>query len=359
MAASAEPDLTDVTVAISRTEPRYDDHPEVQEIKQLYLDAIAAARRQLYIENQYFSAASLAHAMKQRLAEPEGPEIVLVSRTSDSGWLEAATVGVIRARLHRLLCGAAPERRYAILYPHIPGRDGRSLNVHSKLLIMDDALVTIGSANLSNRSMGFDTECNLTIEADGDERIERALRALRHRLLAEHLGTDMQHVASTERRTGSLLATISALRNGERSLEPLELEWSEDWDDWVPDGEILDPERPIEPQSSSRVSRRSNLTLPVPRGYSCVQGCWWPSSHSLRLGAGSLGGLEPPGCAIAGMDRGVALHTTLGPRGFRCRCASFRWHPSASSISWLAPPASTSAISCWGRLLAWRPVSSH
>lgn len=38
-----EPDLTDVTVAISRTEPRYDDHPEVQEIKQLYLDAIAAA----------------------------------------------------------------------------------------------------------------------------------------------------------------------------------------------------------------------------------------------------------------------------------------------------------------------------
>ncbi|MEX2480057.1 MAG: VTT domain-containing protein [Gammaproteobacteria bacterium] len=264
--SSLEPDLTDVTVAISRTEPHYEEYPEVQEIKQLYLDAIAATRGQLYLENQYFSAASLARALKQRLAEPRGPEIVIVSRSNESGWLETATVGVMRARLHQQLCEAAPDGRYANLYPRIPGPDDGFLNVHSKLLIMDDELVTIGSANLNNRSMGFDTECNLTIEAGGDECIASAIRGLRHRLLAEHLGTDAQHVATTERETGSLLATIAALRGNERSLEPLELELSDDLDDWVPDGEILDPERPVEPEKlAARLTAVETSTSGVAR----------------------------------------------------------------------------------------------
>ena len=44
------------------------------------------------------------------------------------------------------------------------------LNIHSKVLIVDDALLMIGSSNLSDRSLALDTECNL------DHRIARRIR---------------------------------------------------------------------------------------------------------------------------------------------------------------------------------------
>lgn len=245
---SLDPDLTDVPVGIVRTEPKYEEYPQVQEIKQLYLDAIAGARRWLYLENQYFSAASMANALCERLAEQEAPEVVFVSRYSDKSWLEEFTIGVLRARLHKKLCDAAPENRYGSFYAHVPGLGENFLNVHSKVLIMDDELVTIGSANLSNRSMGLDTECNLVIEARDDERIQRAIRGLRHRLLAEHLDTKAERVAELELETGSVLDTIAGLRGEGRTLKVLDPEVSDNLDEWVPDGEILDPELPVEPE---------------------------------------------------------------------------------------------------------------
>lgn len=243
---SLKPDLTDVLVGISRTLPRHEGHPEIQEIKALYLDIIAAARKALYIENQYFSAASIANALATRLAETAGPEVALVSRAQDNAWLEEVTIGVMRARLHRRLCDAAPAGRYNSFYPHVPGLRTGFLNVHSKLLIADDEFVTVGSANLSNRSMGFDSECNLCIEAGGDERVRAAIRAFRCRLLAEHLGSDQETVAEKERETGSLLGTIEALGGGRRSLKTLNPCVSEELDALVPRGDLIDPEKPVE-----------------------------------------------------------------------------------------------------------------
>ena len=241
------PDLEDVEVAIARTEPKHEDWEEVQEIKQLHLDAIAATRKQLYLENQYFSAAALARAMAERLAEPDGPEIALVTRGEDNSWLEEFTIGVMRARLHRKLRAAAPEDRYCTYYPELGHPGDGYLNVHSKVLVMDDDLLSIGSANLNNRSMGFDTECNLAIEAGGEERIRRAIRGLRHRLLAEHLGTTAERVAATEQDTGSLLRAISELSGKGRTLAHLEPELSAEVDAVIPAGEVIDPEFPIEP----------------------------------------------------------------------------------------------------------------
>ncbi len=242
------PDLTDVSVGIARTQPAYREHAAVQEIKQLYLDAIGAARDCLYIENQYFSTAPIAEALARRLGEPQGPQVAVISRCKDSGWLEESTMGVLRARLNRRLREADRHHRYESFYPHVPGLDDGYVNVHSKLLIADDDFVTIGSANLSNRSMGLDTECNLAIEAAGDERIRRAIGALRRRLLAEHLGTDADAVAQAEQQNGALLKTIAALRSDGRTLARLEPDVSADLEQWVDDGSLIDPERPVAPE---------------------------------------------------------------------------------------------------------------
>lgn len=240
------PDLEEVPVGIARTLPRYDGYEAVQEIKALHLDAIASAQDSLYLENQYFSAASITDALAERLAEQRGPEVALVSRADDNAWLEEVTIGVMRARLHRRLCDAAAADRYNCFYPRVPGLGDGFLNVHSKVLIADDEFLTVGSANLNNRSMGFDSECNLAIEARGEARIRAAIRAFRRRLLAEHLGTDEDAVGAKEEETGSLLGTIDALRGTGRSLEPLDPKVSESVDALVPPGEVIDPEEPIE-----------------------------------------------------------------------------------------------------------------
>src|SRR5690606_6851863 len=122
--------------------------------------AIAAARGFLFFENQYFTSGLIAEAMAARLAEPQGPEVVVVSPQNQSGWLEDATMGVLRTRLHRRLAAADRYGRYRQVWPYLPELAEGCLNVHSKIFAVDDKLLSVGSANLSSRSMAFDTECN-------------------------------------------------------------------------------------------------------------------------------------------------------------------------------------------------------
>lgn len=243
------PDIADVKVAIARTGPQFEAEPGVEEIRQFYFDAIAAARRHIYLENQYFTSSAIADAFAARLREADGPEIVLVSRRMESGWLEETTMGVLRARVHRRLREADAGRRYRLYCPDLPGLDGSCLNVHSKLLVVDDELLTIGSANLSNRSMGFDTECNLVVEAAGEERVQRAIAGLRNRLLGEHLGADPARVGDEIARRSSLVSAIEALRSAGRTLQPINPEVAPDVNALVPDEALLDPERPVDPDT--------------------------------------------------------------------------------------------------------------
>lgn len=63
--------------------------------------------------------------------------------------------------------------------------------IHSKLLLVDDRFLTVGSANATNRSMGLDTELNLSWEAvdpAGQPELVAAIRGVRTSLLAEHAG---------------------------------------------------------------------------------------------------------------------------------------------------------------------------
>jgi phosphatidylserine/phosphatidylglycerophosphate/cardiolipin synthase-like enzyme/uncharacterized membrane protein YdjX (TVP38/TMEM64 family) len=240
-----KPHLANVDVAISRTIPVKEGlAPEVREVEALYLDMIARAKRTIYIENQYFTSHKLGEALAARLAEPGGPDIVVVSRLLSHGWLEEHTMHVLRTRLVKLLRATDREGRFHIYYPHVPGLVRETcLDVHSKVMVADEEWLRVGSANFSNRSMGMDTECDLTIEAAGREDIAGAARDFRNGLIAEHLGIEMSRVGEEVARCGSLSAAIEALRTPARSLRPLEdPEWS---DAVVSIAEVTDPERPV------------------------------------------------------------------------------------------------------------------
>ncbi len=239
------PDFTDVDIAIARTEPRYNGYAEVAEVKQLYLDSIAAAQHSIYIENQYFTAASISAALAQRLRAASGPEVIIVLPLGNGGWLEEATMGLLRARIMRELHQADRHGRLRIFYSALRDREHNYVQIHSKVMVVDDRLLRVGSSNLNNRSMGFDTECDLAIEGKTPA-LQAAIARIRNELLAEHLGTDAGTVADAHRDGGSLIGAIDRLRGGSHSLEPLLGELPEQVE--LPEPLLVDPERPVGPE---------------------------------------------------------------------------------------------------------------
>ncbi|RJF97187.1 VTT domain-containing protein [Noviherbaspirillum saxi] len=259
------PDLADIDLAISRTEPDYEGRSGVHEIRQLHLDAIAAARRSLFFENQYFTSGTIANALAQRLDEAHGPEVAIISPQTQSGWLERATMGVLRARVHRRLKAADRHDRYRMYCPHIPGLNDQCLNVHSKVFAVDDELFSIGSANLSSRSMALDTECNVTLEARHDPRIRAAISRLRNRLLAEHLDTVPEQVDAEYQRLGSLHQAVATLQLSDRTLRVMEAVTTPELDALIPEQALFDPEKPIDPDELVSQFLPNEARKPVPR----------------------------------------------------------------------------------------------
>jgi phospholipase D1/2 len=155
------PLLSNVDIAIARTAPKFEQQAEIREIEALYLDMIAAARRTIYIETQYFASRALAEALAKRLMEPGGPEIVIVNPETAEGWLEEMVMGPARALILAKIEEAGREKRFRIYCPVAAG--GAPIYVHAKIMIVDERLLKIGSSNLNNRSMGLDTECDLAI----------------------------------------------------------------------------------------------------------------------------------------------------------------------------------------------------
>ena len=261
------PDLTDVKVAVARTEPVYKDYPEIREVEALHLDAINAARDFIYIENQYLTSKAVGDALAGRLEEKTGPEILIVLPEKSSGWLEESTMDALRAHLLKHLNNKDRFGRLSVYFPHMPGLGEDCINLHAKVLIVDNSFLRIGSSNLSNRSMGFDTECDLAIEANGDERIEQAITRFRNRLLAEHLGVSLERVAEELAEAESKLQAVRDLSGSGRSLRPLVPDVPELLENLMKNSILIDPERPADPDKlldhyiPQDVGRSGNLRL--------------------------------------------------------------------------------------------------
>ena len=241
------PEVTDVALAIARTDPIYDGRSEVREVELLYRDAIRAARRYIYLENQFFTANTIVDALAERLGESDGPEVALVLALRTDGWLSQQTMDVLRSRMVHRLRQADRHGRLRIYYPDVPGLEPQCINVHSKVMVVDDEFVRVGSANLNNRSMGIDTECDVAFEASGEERIRHGIRGFRDRLLGEHLDREPSQVAAAISQRGALIAGIESLRGAGRSLREFAAPAPEQITSWLPNPELLDPERPIDP----------------------------------------------------------------------------------------------------------------
>ena len=239
------PDLTDVDVAIARTVPGSDTQPSNRECETLFLDSIAAARRSIYIESQYFTNEALAAALAARLREPDGPEVVIVSPAECHGWLEQTTMGAFRYNVFRQLIAADTHKRLRLVYPAASRTTHVLTFVHSKVMIVDDTLVRIGSANFSRRSMAVDSECDVAVDATAQTDARAGIRHIRNRLLAEHLGLTTEAVAEGIERAGSLRTFIDSRQLAEHTLARIEIPPEEEVTASEAARALADPEEPI------------------------------------------------------------------------------------------------------------------
>ncbi len=227
-----------IDVAIARTEPPFDEEPLVNEIEQLYLDQVAAARKWIFVESQYFAAGSVCDALEARLKEPDGPEIVVVNPQAALSTFEDEAMHVMRGRVISRMEAADPGGRFRIYHP--ANAAGEPIYVHAKVFLTDNRILRIGSSNLDDRSMGFDTECDVALEADGANGDLVAL--FRARLLGEHMGVASEAVARELDRTGSLVRTIEALNPAEgRGLRRIAPKPEGVIGGWLADHRIMDP----------------------------------------------------------------------------------------------------------------------
>jgi phosphatidylserine/phosphatidylglycerophosphate/cardiolipin synthase-like enzyme len=262
------PHMTDVRVGIARTTPRWRTHPPVGELKRLALAAIAQARDTIYLENQYFTSPVITEALARRLAEPDGPQVVLITTGQSPSWFDQATMDRARGAAVWRLRIADVFGRFRALYPQTP--NGSTIIVHSKTSIFDDRLARVGSANLNNRSQGFDTEIELAVEAK-DEDQRRMIETLRDRLVGHFMGYTGDAVAKARADHGGLVGAIDAL-NREGRLQAIHPTRNSHVSDFIAAYHLGDPYDTVDSWKPWRRRQRlfaearalSEATLPPP-----------------------------------------------------------------------------------------------
>ena len=240
--SEVEPMFRDVDIAVARTRAAYDNLSEVREAEALFIDMIAAAKRFIYFENQYFTSGKIAAAIARRMAEADPPEIVMVMPRTADGWLEQKAMDAARLKLGATIGKVDRQSRFRVYVPVTKG--GTDIYVHAKVSIVDDRLLRVGSSNLNNRSQGLDSECDVIIDSAlaANRGSEAAITALRYRLLGEHLDCAPEEVAAREAAAGSMIAAIEALSGAGKTLELLEMEEVGGVEGLIADNEVLDPE---------------------------------------------------------------------------------------------------------------------
>jgi phosphatidylserine/phosphatidylglycerophosphate/cardiolipin synthase-like enzyme len=217
-------------------------------------DAIRSARRQIYIEAQYLASFAVGRVLAKKLKEPDGPEITVLVTRSSHGFLEKLTMGRNRDRLIRRLKRIDRFDRLRVMYAVIQDETGfdQEIVIHSKLIIVDDRFIRIGSSNLNNRSEGLDTECDLAFEAQDDAH-RQAINLLRNRLLAEHLDATPEIIAQTIRSKRSVQAAIDTLNVRRRGLRHFAVDVARGETVPLVGTQIVDPRRPYWPLQKLRL----------------------------------------------------------------------------------------------------------
>jgi phospholipase D1/2 len=214
-------DLGTADVAISRTRGATVVPPReaIREIRTLHVEAIRRAKQLIYIESQYITSRAVFQAIIERMRDPRMPRlaVVIVMPKCLEGRMEKVAIEKPQQMGLAAIKRVAGEQHHevGIYAPCVPSDDddGRCATyVHTKMMIIDDRFMTIGSANATNRSMGLDSEVNLSWRARrrGDK-VARGILGTRVSLLTEHTGLGPEEAIEQLMPIDGLVARLDGL----------------------------------------------------------------------------------------------------------------------------------------------------
>ena len=236
--------LENKPVATSLTLPRFGGYEENRAIEKLTIAAIRSAKKTIYIENQFLTAVGIYAALRTSLRETEGPEVIIILPKVAANFLEEVAMRVLQNKIVRKLRAIDKFKRLGVYFPQQDGEQ-HGILIHSKLIIIDNQFLKVGSANFNNRSMGLDSECDLSMEAQSDTQVANVIELIRTDLLAEHLNLspiELNNLYSTHR---SWNKVIGLQTSSARCLLPLNHK-SHRLLRWLSLGRrIVDPGRPL------------------------------------------------------------------------------------------------------------------
>ena len=241
-----EADFEDVEIGIARTRAEYGGDPKVDEIEELFVRQIRGAKKFIYAESQYFASRAIGEAIAERMAEEDPPEIIIVHPQNADGWVEEQAMDPARAQLVHAIREIDKDGRFQL---YVPFTGETPIYVHAKLMIVDDRILRVGSANFNNRSMGLDSECDVFVDCSrpGNSHCGERIRFIRHNMLAEHCGIEPDEVERLIEEHGSMAAMIESLGTSRsrqlRRFDPPEI--SEALLEMA-DRQVFDPEEPEE-----------------------------------------------------------------------------------------------------------------
>ncbi|UWU89352.1 VTT domain-containing protein [Bradyrhizobium sp. CB1015] len=208
-------------VGIARTEVVCPAGSTIREVERSMIAAIRSATSFVYIENQFTSATRMASELAEQMRRVPSLRVLVVAPKLHSSWLESQAMQNGRGAFIDCFSAAGVADRIRFVYPvSRSGNKEAAVMVHSKLMVVDDLILRIGSANLNNRSMGADSECDLIFEAESEQHRD-FIASVRRRLIAHFCGLDEQAVAQNEHRLFALLDQVSKT-GGAKTLRKVE-----------------------------------------------------------------------------------------------------------------------------------------
>lgn len=146
---------------------------EKLEIADTLLRAIGQAEHYIYIEDQYFRAPILATAILNRMSEKEDLVLIVITKPIDE-WLDPGcwhtyteaeyfqSLYPDRFRLYQLRSFAAYDDACPICFHDVTAQF-QNIDLHSKIMIIDDVYMQVGSCNHNNRGLLFEGEMGVAV----------------------------------------------------------------------------------------------------------------------------------------------------------------------------------------------------
>ncbi|MGH3136002.1 MAG: phospholipase D-like domain-containing protein [Gaiellaceae bacterium] len=155
-------------------------------ILESYSAALRSAERFVYLENQFLWSPEIVAILAEKLRKPPSDDfrllVLLPARANDGA-------DVSRGQVAALIDAAEETTRFLACTIYARARNLRDpVYIHSKIGIVDDRWLTVGSANLNEHSLFNDTEMNVvTLDPE-------VARKTRLRLWSEHLELSLEAV---------------------------------------------------------------------------------------------------------------------------------------------------------------------